>query len=246
MQVHKVAVSFVDDPWVRANSIEVGTCVWTDQTLSLSLIFMALVISHLNLKLNVVSNIGVLPHEELKANRVLTKANLFMQLTSRVLDYHSWYKVVLSKLCSRIWCLHSALAWIRTKELMYFFSILCWAWVATDSLFNNFVVIDNESSLKIDVALPSITTESIHILWASISFLLELSLNLFSRKFVLALQSLIWNSKECNDFRRPKKFVIGNLIAESLQVLNKTHNLVGILLVQRLVWQSIVRSSRLC
>lgn len=42
---------------------------------------MTLVVGDLDLELNVVADVGVLPHEELKANWELLRAEFFVQLT---------------------------------------------------------------------------------------------------------------------------------------------------------------------
>ena len=57
MQVDEVTVSLVDDPRVGSYLIKVGTGMWTDQTLALASILVSLVICHLNLELDVISNV---------------------------------------------------------------------------------------------------------------------------------------------------------------------------------------------
>ena len=57
MQVDEVTVALVDDPRVGSYLIKVGTGMWTDQTLALASILVSLVICHLNLELDVISNV---------------------------------------------------------------------------------------------------------------------------------------------------------------------------------------------
>ena len=57
MQVDEVTVALVDDPRVGSYLIKVGTGMWTDQTLALASILVSLVIGHLNLELDVISNV---------------------------------------------------------------------------------------------------------------------------------------------------------------------------------------------
>ena len=57
MQVDEVTVALVDDPRVGSYLIKIGTGMWTDQTLALASILVSLVIGHLNLELDVISNV---------------------------------------------------------------------------------------------------------------------------------------------------------------------------------------------
>ena len=57
MQVDEVTVALVDDPRVGSYLIKVGTGMWTDQTLALASILVSLVIGHLNLELDVITNV---------------------------------------------------------------------------------------------------------------------------------------------------------------------------------------------
>ena len=111
--------------------------MWADQTLSLTSILVTLVVCHLDLELNVVANVGVLPHEELDTDRQLSRSDLLVQLTFRVLDDHSRRDVLLTKLHRRVGSLHSVLNWICVKQLMDFLRILCGTRVTTNTLFDN-------------------------------------------------------------------------------------------------------------
>ena len=47
---------------------------------------MTLVIGHLQFELNVISNVGILPHQEFNTERKLTISELFMELILKVLS----------------------------------------------------------------------------------------------------------------------------------------------------------------
>jgi len=117
MQVYKVTVALVNDPLVgTCLVIEIGTRMWADQTLPLSGIFVAFMISNLYLKLNVVTNVGVLPHEEFDTDWVLRDADPIMQLTFAILNDLSWHHwCLLTELLSRIRGIHPTLALIHLE-----------------------------------------------------------------------------------------------------------------------------------
>ena len=70
-------------------------------------------------------------------------------------------------------------------------------------------------------------------------------MDLFSGELVLALQRLILNTKECDDFWRPEKFIVSHIIAESFQVFDEADDLVGVLLAQRLHGEPVAQGRRL-
>ena len=58
---------------------------------------------------------------------------------------------------------------------------------------------------------------------------LELLLNFLPRKLILALKKLITDAEKGDNLRGPEKFVLRNLVAESLKILDKVDNLVRVL-----------------
>ena len=86
MQVHEIRVALVDDPLVRGRLIQAARCAVVValraiehlachcalQTMtSACSVLMAFMVRELDLELDVVSNVGVLPHQELYCERVL-------------------------------------------------------------------------------------------------------------------------------------------------------------------------------
>ena len=69
VQVNKIRVAFVKDPRVGGLKLRVAA-VWTWNT-PIRRVLLTLTISHLNLKLDIISDIAVLPHEEFHCHWVL-------------------------------------------------------------------------------------------------------------------------------------------------------------------------------
>ena len=63
--------------------------MWTDKALALTSNLITLVVGHLDLELNVVANVGVLPHQELNRDWVLISTELLMELDLVVLGVHA-------------------------------------------------------------------------------------------------------------------------------------------------------------
>ena len=190
VKVDKVAVAFVDDPLVGALEILVGviSTVRADKAMTLADVLVALVVGHLQFELDVIADVGVLPPEELDTEGELTPAQLFMQqvfLVLRILPLIDLVGNLLSRNTGNIHALtyRSRLDWIKEGRLS-FLVVLSRAGVTTVEFLKNLTVKERRS-FQIDVALPSVLRVAEHL---AIFLRLELSLDVFSGKFVLSLE----------------------------------------------------------
>ena len=137
------------------------------------------------------------------------------------------------------------------KLRRYFFSIFGGTRVAGDSFLNNLtcsiIVVGEERSIQIDIALPSILRRlrPIHRIIIPIFLQLQLSLDFLSGKLVLAFECLICDPEKCDHFRCPEELIVGNFVAEAFQVFDEADHLVRVLLVQRLARKSFTHQHRL-
>jgi hypothetical protein len=58
---------------------------------------------------------------------------------------------------------------------------------------------------------------------------LKLSLKILSSELILFLESFIFDTEELDDLRRPEKLVTSDLVAESLQIFDKSNDLFRVL-----------------
>ncbi len=198
---------------------------------------MTFVISHRELKLDVFTNIAILPHKEFDSQWILVSPKFLMQRVSYILDSLHLCEI-LSEFYSWAWYRHHLLSAKRlVKETwLVLLRVLGRAWVTTWGLFCYICGIGQKSSVQIDITLTSVVIHSkiIGTIWAS----LKLSLEVFAGNLILSFEGLILDAKELNHLRGPKQLVIGHLVAEPFQIFDKRNHLIRVLAS---CWPTLVR-----